>query len=239
MASYIWNPWHGCRKYSEGCRNCYVYRRDISIGKDASVVYKTKDFCLPVKKLRSGAYRIPSGSFVYACMTSDFFLEDADPWRDDVWRMIREREDLDFGIITKRIIRFSSCIPQDWGRGYDNVSVCLTVENQEEADKRLPVFSELPIRHKSVICEPLLGRIDLSRYLYFCDSVTVGGESGQEARICDFKWVEDIRRQCKEQHIPFHYHQTGAKLLKDGKLYRIPRKLQSSQAGLAFRDKDL
>ena len=31
----IWNPWHGCRKYSEGCERCYVYRRDESIGKDA------------------------------------------------------------------------------------------------------------------------------------------------------------------------------------------------------------
>ena len=32
-----WNPWHGCRKISEGCRNCYVYRIDERHGRDASV----------------------------------------------------------------------------------------------------------------------------------------------------------------------------------------------------------
>ena len=37
----IWNPWHGCKKLSPGCANCYVYRRDDSIGKDASIVTKT------------------------------------------------------------------------------------------------------------------------------------------------------------------------------------------------------
>jgi protein gp37 len=24
----IWNPWHGCRKCSEGCANCYMYYLD-------------------------------------------------------------------------------------------------------------------------------------------------------------------------------------------------------------------
>ncbi len=36
----IWNPWHGCHKISPGCANCYVYRLDESIGKDASIVSK-------------------------------------------------------------------------------------------------------------------------------------------------------------------------------------------------------
>ena len=43
----IWNPWHGCRKISPGCQHCYVYRRDASVGRDASVVAKTGDFDLP------------------------------------------------------------------------------------------------------------------------------------------------------------------------------------------------
>ena len=42
----IWNMWHGCHKISAGCANCYVYRRDESIGKDASVVCKTRTFDL-------------------------------------------------------------------------------------------------------------------------------------------------------------------------------------------------
>ena len=32
----IWNPWHGCKKISSGCENCYVYRRDMQFGKDSS-----------------------------------------------------------------------------------------------------------------------------------------------------------------------------------------------------------
>ena len=31
-----WNPWHGCTKYSEGCRYCYVYRQDEAYGKPAA-----------------------------------------------------------------------------------------------------------------------------------------------------------------------------------------------------------
>ena len=47
----IWNPWHGCHKISPGCKHCYVYRRDESIGKDASVVAKTGDYDLPRRQM--------------------------------------------------------------------------------------------------------------------------------------------------------------------------------------------
>ena len=71
----IWNPWHGCRKISAGCANCYVYRRDESIGKDASVVSKTGDYALAVRKNRQGGYKLtPDDGVVYTCMTSDYFL---------------------------------------------------------------------------------------------------------------------------------------------------------------------
>lgn len=55
----LWNPWHGCHKYSAGCANCYVYRMDERYGRDSSVVKKTKDFALPVKKKKMvpGRYR--------------------------------------------------------------------------------------------------------------------------------------------------------------------------------------
>lgn len=138
MSDIIWNPWHGCKKYSEGCKNCYVYRRDESVGRDASVIGKTQMFDLPVKRNRSGGYKVPSGSVVFACMTSDFFIEDADGWRDEIWDIIRTRRDVDFFIISKRILRFMQCIPDDWGNGYDNVSVVCTIENQRQCDIRLP-----------------------------------------------------------------------------------------------------
>ena len=105
----IWNPWHGCVKFSEGCKNCYVYRRDESIGKDASHVEKTQNFDLPVRRKKDGQYKIPAGSTVYACMTSDFFLDKADCWRQEMWHIIKQRSDVSFIIITKRIARFEVC----------------------------------------------------------------------------------------------------------------------------------
>ena len=44
-----WNPWHGCTKYSEGCRHCYVYRQDEMFGRDSRECRKTNDFNLPIK----------------------------------------------------------------------------------------------------------------------------------------------------------------------------------------------
>ncbi|MBP0977679.1 MAG: DUF5131 family protein, partial [Oscillospiraceae bacterium] len=151
----LWNPWHGCHKTSPGCANCYVYRRDESIGKDAGIVAKTGDYDLPLRKNRYGEYRLsPDDGVVFTCMTSDFFLEDADEWRKACWEMIRFRTDLSFHIITKRIERFEQCMPPDWGEGWDHVTICCTCENQEMAERRLPVFLSLPIKHREIISEP-------------------------------------------------------------------------------------
>lgn len=233
-----WNPWHGCRKISAGCANCYVYRRDGKYDKDASQVVKNSDFDLPVRLKKDKTYKITSDDgIVYTCFTSDFFLEEADAWRGECWQMMKRRFDLHFLIITKRIHRFSECIPPDWGEGYHNVTICCTVENEEMARFRMPIYKDAKIRHKTVICEPLLGKIDLSPYLDgTIEEVSVGGESGNNARVCDYDWVLDIRRQCVEAGVPFTFRQTGAKLLKDGKIYRIPRRYQHIQAKKAGID---
>lgn len=48
--------------------------------------------------------------------------------------MMRERSDLHFLFLTKRIEHFMECIPEDWNNGYDNVTVGCTVENQDRTD---------------------------------------------------------------------------------------------------------
>ena len=229
----IWNPWHGCRKISPGCVNCYVYRRDESIGKDASVVSKTGDYALPLKKNRQGEYKLTADDgVVFTCMTSDFFLDLADDWRQECWDMIRQRHDLHFCIITKRIDRFRLCIPPDWGDGWDNVTICNTCEDQERADYRLPVFLELPIKHREIICEPMLGEIKIEKYLAsgLIENVTCGGESGDNARPCDMRWIQEVRRECVRCGVPFYFKQTGTVFVRDGKTYHIDRKYQMSQA---------
>ena len=200
--SVSWNPWHGCRKISEGCRHCYVYRQDAAHDKDSSRIRRTAAFDLPVRRSRDGRFRVPAGERVYTCFTSDFLVEEADPWRAQAWAMMRLRSDLRFFFITKRIDRLAECLPDDWGDGYENVAVGCTVEMQETADRRLPIFRAAPIRHKLVICAPLLGPIDLAAQLDPAfEEVSVGGESGADARICDYDWILDIRRQCAERNI--------------------------------------
>ena len=228
----IWNPWHGCHKISPGCANCYVYRRDESVGKDASVVTKTGDFDLPLKKNRKGEYKLTGRSTVFACMTSDFFLEDADAWRQECWDMIRERRDLFFCIITKRIDRFEQCAPPDWGDGWDHVVICSTCEDQERTDYRLPILLSLPIKHRRVCSEPMLGEITMDKYLRtgLIEHVVCGGESGPKARPCHLDWILKVRAECVEHGVPFTFKQTGAVFVKDGRTYHIARKYQMSQA---------
>jgi len=244
-----WNLWHGCTKVSPGCLNCYMYRRDEAIGKDPSVVQKTDSFNLPVRILRSGPnkgrYKIPGGSHIYTCFSSDFFHPEADKWRDDAWAMMRERSDCTFFMITKRPERIENHLPAGWGKGWEHITIAVTCENQDMIDKRLPVYLSLPIFHHSVMIEPMLSAVDILPYIRnyrasdgtpVIKQVSVGGESGANARICDYAWVEDVHARCVENGISFYYHQTGARLLKDGKIYKIPRPMQHSQAHKAGLD---
>ena len=237
MSGWSWNPWHGCKKYSEGCLNCYVYRRDASVGKDASVVTRTKDFGWPLRRRRDGSFFLPGGGHVYACMTSDFFLPEADAWRAEAWACIRARPDVSFTIITKRILRMGVCLPPDWGAGYANVEVGLTCENQRRAEERMGEFLRLPIRSRFVICEPLLGAVDLSPWLDArIAEVVAGGESGANAREMRYEWVLSLRGQCLRAGVGFHFKQTGANFVKDGRRYRLERALQMPQAKKAAID---
>ena len=146
--------------------HCYVYRTDSRFEKDSRLVTKNADFDLPVRLSRDGTYKLqPDGEPVYTCFTSDFFLDKADAWRDECWQMIHRRPDLDFLIITKRIVRFAECVPADWGEGYGNVTICCTVENEEEAKRRLPIFLEAKIRRAAQLSADEERRELLRRHL--------------------------------------------------------------------------
>ena len=234
MKLSLWNPWHGCIKYSEGCQNCYVYRIDELAGRQSNKIHRNADFDMPVKRTRGGDYKVRSGDTVYTCLSSDFFVEEADIWRREAWSIIAARPDVNFVIITKRILRFYEQLPEDWGSGYDNVTIACTCESQRRADERLPFFLELPIKHRMIICEPLLERVALFPYLEAgkVESVTVGGESGDfdVARPLDYDWVLGIRDDCIMTGTSFNFKQTGSNFIKNGKLYQIERKHQHIQA---------
>lgn len=232
-----WDPWRGCRRISEGCLHCYIHKGDLKRGVDTGTIVKTDAFDAPVRRLKSGAYKMKPGQTVFICFSSDFLLEDADPWRGDCWQMIAERPDLHFLFLTKRIGRFMDCVPADWGAGYENVSVGCTVETQCRADERLSLFQTLPIRHKTIILQPMLEKINIAPYLSLeIELVVVGGESDKEGRTLDFGWVLDIRRQCAERGVRFQFRQCGTHFLKNGKLYTLPVRELTAQARKAMID---
>lgn len=225
-----WNPWHGCTKYSEGCRHCYVYRQDEMFGRDSRECRKTNDFNLPIKKDRRGNYKVPSGSLIMTCFSSDFLLDDADSWRDECLEMMKTRSDCMFYFFTKRIERLNFSLP-------DNVIVGCTCENQKMADYRLPIFKKLNIKYKTIILAPMLEKMDISKYLGSdIYEVNISGESGVDVRPLEYDWVLDIRKQCIKANVNFGFHQTGARFIKDGKEYFIERKYQLSQAKKADID---
>lgn len=224
-----WEPWTGCYAVSAGCEQCYFYGPHAKrYGQNK--ITKTDKFDWPVRKKANGEYNIKGNKILATCFATDFFIPEADEWRAEAWAMIKERTDIEFLLLTKRIDRFPVSLPDDWGDGYDNVNLGCTVENQEIADYRLPLFLSYPIKRRFIACSPLLEPIDLSPYLHAVEHVTVSGESGREARVCDYDWILNIREQCVAAGITFWLKGTGSLFRKDGETQRVNPYKQGSIA---------
>lgn len=243
----IWNPWHGCRKKSEGCRYCYMYYLDkVHNNKISSdTIYKTNNFNYPLQRERSGEYKVKSGEMIRVCMTSDFFIEEADEWRDEVWEIIRQRKDVKFFILTKRPERVMEHLPKNIDDGYENVLFNVTCENQEMALERIPILLSLPFKHKGIMCAPFIGPVEIDEFLDTgaIEQVIVGGENYDGARPCCYDWVKSLYDACVKRNITFCFMETGSQFIKDGKVYKMPDKvIQSKMAfksGLNFQGKEI
>ena len=89
-----WNPWHGCQKVSPGCKFCYMYRDKERYGQDATTVLRSKTkFKEPLK------WKEPK--VIFTCSWSDWFIEEADQWRDEAWETIRKTPQHTYQILTK------------------------------------------------------------------------------------------------------------------------------------------
>jgi len=197
-----------------------MYRDFKRFGKDPETVTRAKPdtFNAPMRK--------QMGPLIFVCSWSDFFIPEADEWRADAWNIIRRTPRLVYQILTKRPERIEQCLPDDWGgKGYPNVFLGVSAEDQRQADFRIPILLKIPARIRFLSCEPLLGRIDLmgSEYLrrHFVsyddprvlreqiDWVIVGGESGPDARPMLPGWVHTILGQCRYAKVPFFFKQWG------------------------------
>lgn len=237
----IWNCFHGCKKYSDGCKNCYMYYLDKSHGlNDSNNIYKVKtQFDFPLKTVY-GKYKIKSGDEIQVGLNTDFFItkeesgvDNIDEWRNEVWNIVKMRPDVKFIFLTKRAFNINNCLPDDWGNGYENVRLGLTIENQKAADERIKTFLDVKAKHKYIFCAPLLSSINLNEVLSSgqIELVMCGGENyGKNTRICKYEWVKNISEQCKKYNITFSFIETGTRWVdKDNNLIIMPSKIVESK----------
>ena len=225
----MWNPWRGCHRCSEGCRFCYIHKGDARRGVDTGDIRPSAKFDAPLG--------MKGNQTVYVCFSSDFLLPEADAWRPRCWQIMRRRPDLHFLFLTKRIHRLEDCLPSDWGSGYENVTIGCTVEHQAAARERLPIFTRVPIRHRNIVCQPMLGPMDLTGWLEGTELVIAGGEADRNARPLDYNWVLELRRQCVQAGVAFLFRQCGTYFLKDGVRYRLKTRdlaWQARRAGIDY-----
>lgn len=212
------NFWHGCKKVSAGCKYCYMYRDKQRYGHDGSVVIRAgKD------KWRE-AYNYTEPKKIFTCSWSDFFIKEADTWRPEAWKVIKETPQHTWIILTKRPERILQHLPPDWGKGYDNVWLGVSAENQKTLHTRVMELFKVPCKVRLLSLEPLLQRVDVTPYLhvqlgdtewvYPIHWVIVGGESGNDTgdylyRPCRTEWLHDIVKACKEKDVPVFVKQLG------------------------------
>lgn len=162
---HTWNPWRGCKMVSSGCAKCYMFRDQQRYGNDPNLVVRSKTtFNDPLKWHEQ--------AFVFTCSWSDFFIEEADQWRDDAWEIMFETPHLTYLVLTKRPELVAKRLPDNWRGGWDNVWIGTSIENQKAANVRLPLLLSIPAKRRFLSCEPLLGPVDLAMaypHGYYCD----------------------------------------------------------------------
>lgn len=237
-----WNPVMGCSQISSGCLNCYACslhtQRHIALHKGKKV---PRCYHLPFHVVQCLEERldiplrrkIPTTWFVNSM--SDLFHPDV-PFEfvDMVYAIMRRSTKHTFLVLTKRMHRAAQYLKQNYGphRYIGNVWLGVTVCNQAEADKNIPLLLQTPAAHRFLSIEPMLGEIDLKlieghtiktvrledgktpcyRNLDTggrLDQVILGFETGKKARPGHPDWARKVRDDCKAAGVPFMFKQWG------------------------------
>ena len=192
-----------------------MYREKKRFGQEPSQVIKSKHatFNAPLK------WNEPAK--VFACSWSDFFIAEADPWRDAAWDIIRSTPHLTYQLLTKRAENIKERLPRDWP--LRNVWLGVTIESQEQIGRLAPLLFDFPATKRFVSVEPMIGPVDLGHALClsysnggltlgrYLDWVIVGGETGPKAREMEPEWAKSIMRDCEETKTPFFMKQMTGK----------------------------
>lgn len=219
---HTFNPWWGCTKVSPGCANCYAESWAKRVGEQVWGAKQDRRFFTDQHwreplRWNADAEKDKQRRRVFCASMADVFefRSDLNPWRTRLWELIGQTPWLDWLLLTKRPQNIASKVP--WTNNWpDNVWVGTTVEDQKRADERLPILLRLPAKCRFLSCEPLLGPVDLSawakkqsKHLHTIDWVIAGGESGPGARPMLPGWARQLRDQCQQFGVPFHFKQWG------------------------------
>lgn len=230
----VWNPVRGCVKVSPGCKNCYAETfAERWRGVPGHAYEQGFDLRLVPEKLEE-PLRWQKPARVFVNSMSDLFQEGV-PWYfiDDVFEVMAEAPRHTFQILTKRAERMQKYCAER-GHSLKNVWLGVSVENQEQADARIPLLLQTPAAVRWISAEPLLGPLDLRSCGLWSDMngriaptppfkcgldwIVVGGESGYGARPFHLDWARDIVAQCRVAHdgVPVFVKQLGSYPVYDG-----------------------
>lgn len=214
-----WNPVVGCERVSAGCKNCYAYTLHDMRHKAKLEGKKLPDQYLkpfnhvqifPDRLRDPLSWKKPGKVFVNS--VSDLFHDDV-PFEfiGRVWETMGAAHWLTFQILTKRPKRmleyFQWCKGEmkragldEWWKGINilpNVWLGVSVEDQRVADERIPLLLQVPAAVRFLSCEPLLGPVDLRKYLRLSrfkeDYEAMVKQCGGEDRIPDhLRWNKEL-----------------------------------------------
>jgi protein gp37 len=177
-------------------------------GRDPTTVRRTKTWRAPYRWERHAAATGVT-EYVFTCALSDWFHQNADGWRPEAWQVVRDCPHLVFLVLTRRPERIPEHLPADWGVGYPNVWMGVSVERNDYL-WRVDLLRRIPARIRFIAAAPLLGPLpDLD--LAAIDWVVVAGESGPHFRPMDLVWARQVRDKALAAGAVFFYKQGAAR----------------------------
>jgi protein gp37 len=208
------NSWLGCTKVSPGCDHCYAesWAKRFGLvrwGNNPRRRTSENKWKEPVKwNAEASVFKREHGHRprVFCASLADVFDNQVpSSWRKDLFALIRECDQLDWLMLTKRPQNISKMLPLNWGDGYPNVWLGLTAEDQMRFDQRWKHLQRIPAAVKFISYEPAIGPLRLPTQGPFPDWLISGGESGGGARPVKPQWVRDVIADCRQHGVaPFH-----------------------------------
>jgi protein gp37 len=214
VCDFTQNFWVGCQPVSEGCLHCYARAACSKYDRDFNKLVRTKTWDEPLKLQRKAA-KERKVLKIFTSSWSDFFHPAADQWRAEAWNIIRRTPNLLWQVLTKRAECIADRLPEDWGEGYPNVCLGVTVELKKYL-WRMDTLRKIPAKARYVMAEPLLEDLmpDIGQHIEGFDQLMVGGESGNgtmDFRPMDEQWARNLRDMCKAHNIAFYFKQHAGK----------------------------